>query len=126
MCAEACAVYTMKKVRQTVYLSMHVMCSLLCDTRLYKPFTQLMIHVNLHNKYMNKKGVELALKVFEADEDHDNLELGTLREISVRTWLSSRRLHLKLASSQPQLPFVHLYRFYAYYVNKMRIPILSN
>ena len=87
MCAEACAVYTMKKVRQTVYLSMHVMCSLLCDTRLYKPFTQLMIHINLHNKYMNKKGVELALKVFEADEDHDNLELGTLREISVRTYM---------------------------------------
>ena len=41
----------------------------------------------------NDAGEELALKVFEADEDHDTLELGTMREISILRIIRHRNAH---------------------------------
>lgn len=41
----------------------------------------------------NDAGEELALKVFEADEDHDTLELGTLREVSILRILRGDNAH---------------------------------
>mmetsp|Transcript_42398 Transcript_42398/g.74315 ORF Transcript_42398/g.74315 Transcript_42398/m.74315 type:complete len:446 (+) Transcript_42398:188-1525(+) len=41
----------------------------------------------------NDAGDELALKVFEADDDHDNMELGTLREVSILRILRCDNAH---------------------------------
>jgi len=41
----------------------------------------------------NDEGEELALKVFEADEDHDTMELGTLREVSILRILRHDNVH---------------------------------
>ncbi|KAL9181396.1 hypothetical protein ACHAXT_010201 [Thalassiosira profunda] len=41
----------------------------------------------------NDAGDELALKIFEADEDHDTLELGTMREISILRVLRGPNSH---------------------------------
>lgn len=41
----------------------------------------------------NPKGEELALKVFDADEDHDTLELGTMREVSILRILRGANAH---------------------------------
>ena len=44
-------------------------------------------------QYHLSLGDELALKVFEADEDHETLELGTLREISILRILRCDNAH---------------------------------
>ncbi len=41
----------------------------------------------------NDAGDEMALKVFEADEDHDTMELGTLREVSILRILRCANSH---------------------------------
>jgi serine/threonine protein kinase len=41
----------------------------------------------------NDAGDEMALKVFEVDEDHDTMELGTLREISILRILRGENAH---------------------------------
>eukprot|EP00581_Thalassiosira_minuscula_P005653 CAMPEP_0183740904 /NCGR_PEP_ID=MMETSP0737-20130205/60800_1 /TAXON_ID=385413 /ORGANISM="Thalassiosira miniscula, Strain CCMP1093" /LENGTH=174 /DNA_ID=CAMNT_0025976075 /DNA_START=19 /DNA_END=540 /DNA_ORIENTATION=+ len=41
----------------------------------------------------NDAGDELALKVFEADEEHDTMELGTLREVSILRILRCDNAH---------------------------------
>jgi len=41
----------------------------------------------------NDAGDELALKVFEADEDHDTMELGTMREVSILRILRCDNAH---------------------------------
>ena len=41
----------------------------------------------------NDAGDEMALKVFEADEDHDTMELGTLREVSILRILRGENAH---------------------------------
>lgn len=51
----------------------------------------------------NDAGEELALKVFEADEDYDTMELGTLREISILRILRGDNGHPNVVSD-PLLP----------------------
>ena len=46
----------------------------------------------------NDAGEELALKVFEADEDYDTMELGTLREISILRILRGDNGHRNIVS----------------------------
>ena len=46
----------------------------------------------------NDTGEELALKVFEADEDYDTMELGTLREISILRILRADNGHPNIVS----------------------------
>jgi len=41
----------------------------------------------------NDAGDELALKIFEADEDHDTMELGTMREVSILRILRCDNAH---------------------------------
>ncbi len=43
--------------------------------------------------YIFLSGEEMALKVFEADEDHDTMELGTLREVSILRILRCTNAH---------------------------------
>jgi hypothetical protein len=46
----------------------------------------------------NDAGEELALKVFEADEDYDTMELGTLREVSILRILRGDNGHPNVVS----------------------------
>ena len=48
---------------------------------------------NLYFLYIHHIGDELALKVFEAEEDHETLELGTMREISILRILRGSNSH---------------------------------